>query len=538
MKKTLFQIVALILAILMMATVFAGCASKEKEKSDIDQPLASNTDSEEEEEISPQVIVRNSLLNFLQGVQERDGLLPFISAFQKGSVEFQMNFDAETVYKSIFDESYPGELAELSLGGKLFFDKSAFFFKDLSVYVNLPTENIDVNLNADLYCSADYAYFSAAEIFGEEVCGIIRGESAGKLENSAWASQIPAEKYELIGALIEAYDNGMLGESSKDLKERFIHYLTKMGTSIEKNAEYVVENKLVSVGGEDIDSRVVTLTIDKTAAGSILEELYEELKNDTELRDLVVEYCKYILGLLPTEEIDNIEDLWDDMLETLDKAVNDVEGSLSADALIIEIVTPDKETILRKFTLSFEENGKTETGIVLDVGRNGIQNANRIALSMVDYELVYEITENSENAYKANLKVTVPTYDYGEKVGEQSKTVKTVFDLSIDHNEDTFELTIPDPDTGISYVVLCGIWNAQDGYTVITVNSVTYADETLTNGFDLTLILDEDDPMTGFLNKDQVANLLDFSEADTQRMIGELETALGNLFAKIFSNEK
>lgn len=532
MKKSFLKIVALVMAMLMMAMVFAGCASEEAKKksedSTTDEQFAPNTDPNKEEDSRPQAVVRNSLLNFVKDLQARNGIEPLVNAFKKGSLELQSTFDMEEIAQSIGDSSYSGGKAVLSAGGKFFFAENAFFMNDLSFSVNIPSEEIDVAIeNTDFYISADYAYLANQEILGGAY-GIIRGEMANKFKNSAWVSEIPAEAYELVVALLEAYDTGKLNDAAKDVKEALNRYVTKLGASIEKNGKYVVENKKVTVGGEAIDSRVITVSINEKAVIAIFNDLYAELKNDKELRDLFIEYGDYIVSVIGAAEAGDMAALWDEMLDMLGEAINEAEDSMAPGTLILEVATPDKKSVLRKLTLSFEEEGEVETGIVLDVGKDGIKTSDRISIMLADYEFVYDVITDNTDEYTATFQYTTPEYD-----GKDSEQKKVHNFLRIENNRKakTFELTIYDPDTNVSVCVLGGHYAVAGDRTEISLDSISADGKTLNAGFSLILIIDEDDPMAGIRDKKDVINVLDFTEADSQRIAENFEAIFGDLFA-------
>lgn len=530
-KQTSFKLISLLLAMLMLLATFAGCTSdaenaKKAQEKTTDQPFSPNTDPDAEEDSRPQAVVRNSLLQFAKGLSERDGIEPLVNATQKGSLELQLDFDAEEMYQALYDEVYTGEQADLLIGGKFFFAENAFFMKDLALSISVPFENIDIDLSADLYCSHDYAYLASEEMFSGAY-GIIRGEMAEKFANSALVanSDMPADVYDLFYALLCAYDEGKLNDYTEEATKILGKYLTKLGSSIEKNAKYVTENKKVMVAGEAIDSRVITVTVDEKALLAILDELYAEIEDDKELRELVIECLDYLASFVAPEEVGNNEAIWDELLDALDEAMDEIETEMEPGAFILEIVTPKKKSVLRKLSFSVESDGEAEKLLALDVGKDGIKTTNRIELLMVDDVLIYEITENSADAYKACVKVV-------SNIDDSSATAEIpFFSIENDRKNNTFVFTGYNTDPSESAIVFAGTYTVEKGRTEIIVNSITYDGETLDGGFALKLVIDEDDPITGVLRKDQVTNILDFTEADSQRITENLERIFGDLLA-------
>ena len=264
------------------------------------------------------------------------------------------------------------------------------------------------------------------------------------------------------------------------------------------------------------DERTITLTIDEKAVIGILTDLLNTVKNDRELRDLIVEYSDMLsdyTGMSGAE----LGVQFDNLLAQLETMIPELENEMEPGAIVIAVVTPTNASTLRKLTVSVRYSEGDTVGLqnvlTLDLGAEGIKNTNRISLNIAgEVTLTYEITKNDADAYKAALVASVD--------GD------TMTAFTVEHNRKTNAFTFKVPAVDFA---LGGSLKVEGDVTTLVINSISYEGEKIDKGYSFTVIIDENDPMPKVLNKNEVTNLFELDKAEFKDIMDRAE----NVFADI-----
>ena len=184
----------------------------------------------------PEVVTRNSVADLLKGFTQRQEIEPVLNMLKEGSLEVNAKLSGD-------QEEMPEWLADLEAGGKIYFGKREYMLDNL--YVKNSTDEISLNA----YVGEDLIYVSNEEIL-DGSWGIIRGEAADAFEDWVMAEELPESVKEAILGALEAYDDGVDKDFTKDFEKLIDKYKKVVVKAIEDNATYESESDDVKVGGE------------------------------------------------------------------------------------------------------------------------------------------------------------------------------------------------------------------------------------------------------------------------------------------------
>ena len=508
-KQTTLRIAALLMAMLMVLAAFAGCKNKK------------NNDDEDVDN-SAAAVFRNALAGFAADLQQREELRPLFAMTNGGSMELKANVDLDKMAELVGE---PGLTGSVDVGGKYYFGDKAILLQNMHTDIKLPSENIDFEFGGDFYMDSEYLYASNENVLGGSI-GLIRGELEKSFKSSVFVTEqmLDAETVEILSMILGVLDGNTLDEASAEVQALADRYVKVLFDTLEDNAKYDDEIKAVTVGGESVESHVITMTIDEEAVVGIVEDLYNVVKNDKELRDLIVKYGDMLedyVGMPGAE----LAMQYDNLLAELGENLPTVE-EIGEGALILEVVTPTDASTLRKLTVSVR-NGSVEennimTALTLDLGKDGVKTSNRISLDIAgEVALTYEITKNDADAYKAALVASVD--------GD------TMTAFTVEHNRKTDAFTFKIPEVEFA---LGGSLKVDGDTTTLVINSISYENEKIDKGYSFTVIIDENDPMPKVLNKNEVTNLFELDKAEFKDIIDRAEKVFED-FEKLFgSNSK
>ena len=509
MKKT-FRIVAFLLAMLMMLAMFAGC-NKDKKKN-----------SDEDVDNTPQAVFRNALAGFVTDLGEMPAIKSWLNMCQHGSLEMKAEIDAGRLAASMGET---GVYGYVNAGGKFYYSSTGMFIQNLNMELVSPADNINVNVSGDIYMGTDYAYIRNDNILGGTI-GFVAGETAKAFENASWKDQIPTESFDMILQILKIYD-GEMNEAAEDaieeIKPVVERYISVISASLEKNAKFTEEIKTVSVGGEDVESRVVTLTVDEKAVVGFINDLYAEIKNDSELRGLIVKYGNMLKDYTGGTG-EELAQMFDQMLAELGPQLDSLDEEIPPFAIMASVATPKDASTLRKLEVSMRdgaEDAETATLVTLDAGKGGVKDTNRVELNIMDETIVaYNIDQNDENGYKASLVVN----SYGDIV--------TLFAVDVNKQAGTYTLSIPE-----AQFAMGGTFKVDGDKTTIVFNSLTLEGETYNQGFSMTLVIDENDEIPNVIGKDQVTNVFDLTMDDINIFVDRFDEVFGDLMDRVRPEE-
>ena len=168
-KQSLLRITALLMAMLMVLAVFAGCKSKNKKDDD-------------DVDTSASAVFRNALTGFFTDLGELPVLKTWLNMCQNGSLELEAKVDAGQLAASMGETGVSGSL---DAGYKYYFNGTGILMENIHMNMKYPEENIDVNVSGDIYYGTDYIYVKNDNILGGAI-GLIPGKTADAFENSVW----------------------------------------------------------------------------------------------------------------------------------------------------------------------------------------------------------------------------------------------------------------------------------------------------------------------------------------------------------------
>ena len=502
-KQSLLRIAALLMAMLMVLAAFAGCRSKNKKSEDDDV------------DTSAQAVFRNALAGFVSDLGQRDEFRPFVNALKGGSMEFRSELDIGEM-NAIFGGNSDGTV---TAGGKIYFGDKQILLKDYFTNANIPTDDISFSVSGDVYLSPDYMYASNDNILGGTI-GIVRGEMKKAFENASWKNELDSEYVDMIAKLLEFYDGNEIDDAAADVKGLVERYVKVFWDALEDNAKYEEVTQDVMVAGEFVESRVITMTFDEKSVVGFCKDLYNAVKNDSELRALVVKYGDMLseyTGATGSE----IGSYYDELLNELGNELENMDEYMTPGAFIVEVVTPTNASTLRKLSVSWRDgdaSAAAETYLTLDLGKDGIKTTNYIKLNIMDeMALVYEITVNDANTYKSSMKL-ISTYSSG-------KDTMTAFTVDWNKSSGDFTLDIPE----VEFVMGGNIKTAGDTTTIV-INKIGYENEVINKGFNYTIIVDENDPMPSVVNKNNVTNVLTLTIDELEAIVDRAEEVFKDVF--------
>ena len=457
---------------------------------------------------SPKTVVRNSIGNLVEDFCERDEIAPLINVFTKGSLTVDASADI-------------GEKGKVELGGKLYFSEDEFYLENLHARAN------DIKLNADIYVSEDYMYLTNNKILGGTY-GVVYDDIVSNLKKSIFAPDsgsefsVDKETFDQLIKMLELYTDEKLSEMPKDLEKVYERYMKVLVKSIEKHAKYESDKGEVKVGDDFMYARTITVTIDQKVILNVVKDLHKELKDDDDLRDMLVEYSDHFEGLLAnfmvvpegeTKDFD-IEEYYDKALKAMDEAIENMEESLPKFKVYVKFVTPATSSKILKLGLSVRAEGQKAELLSIDFGKDGIKKSDCIKLEIGGaIEVKYEISENNSREYSSAIKM-----NNGEKW-------ITLIKLTIDKKEDYFKLSSP---LLLGDASIRGSFEQKGDKTTIGLNKIKIGEQTI-DGFNVKITLEEKDSAGKIVAKKNIKDITKIKEKDIEKIASNLEEFLGEI---------
>ena len=445
----------------------------------------------------PQTVIKMSLGSAIEDFLERDELAPMMKMLDKGSLELQMTNGADS--------------EKIELGGKLYFSKNAFYADALKY------KTVNATISGSVYVSEDYSYIYSEDFLNGKTWGIFPGGMSHAFQESVFAYDsktayaIPSkDAHDMIVGILDAYDNGISEEFVKDYEKVTKKYTKLFLNLIGEHGDYEAENDSVKVNGQRIDARVITLIIDGDAAVKIMEDLYEAIEDDDELRKMIIKYGDYVQEyLISSGEMksnEDIEDLYDKMLEEFEKAVDEMDAEIDDfGELILEIATPKFSSRLMKMRLIEKIDGEKEEIFTFEVGTKGIKKSREIHLTLGGAEeYAYRITKNNSDTYEASLQ-----YHFKTLRGETF--TDTLLEIKIDRSSNKFRISLPSSSTYKNGLVIRGNFEQNKGELKISLKDIRNGEEVISSDLSLAVVLKEKDSMPNVKKCNDVANVLDIT---------------------------
>ena len=343
----------------------------------------------------PETVTINAVVGVFDDVFEREEIAPLVSTVQKGSVQVSMN-----------KLSVDGKSSDIKVDGKIYFSKKAIMVDELLVYLD------DMRISGNAYVSEDMIYVNETEILDKSI-GIVKGELADDFSHSIFAcgsgsdyAIAEKEDYEKILEILKCYDSVDIDAFSKDAKKLIALYIKELWKIFCEHAEFTSKTDEIMLANEKRSARVITVTVDSKALSGIIEDAYEFLKNDENMREFIEKYEKdlYVIAkMLLNFDHDSFAGFYEETLKSIENDVKDIctKAEKNDTHVEFEIVTPKLSSKLLKFTMTVDK----EDIFVIDFGKSGIKESDKISIEVYDEKLVYEVAEDSSDAFKIGISL-------------------------------------------------------------------------------------------------------------------------------------
>lgn len=479
---------------------------------------------------NPKYVFKKSLTGAIEDLGKRSELATLTQALEKGSITVDGTLGEELL----------GEEGEVSFGGKFYFNSgkkladSSVYVEDLHAKVSHDGATGEIKGNA--YFSSEYMYIADCNLM-DGCYGLVRGDLKDEFLDSEWIDELidDEDMQDAVASILDYIDKEKDMKLIEDVVAKVEEYSKTLEKLLNKYAEFEKETKSVNCGDGKTDCRVITMTVDEKAVADILNDLYDIIEKDDDLRDLVMDNAEEILDMLEgilneagiEVDIKDVEDFYDDQLldeDTWDELVEMVE-ELDFE-VAISVATGKMSTALRQLSVVVETKmlgEKSEVEFVLNFGKQGVKKTNHISAELDGEELfVYEISENSKKMYKAAF--SIPTFDF-----EKDKNVMTeVINIEVNREKDKFEFAIindhEDYMTGDKIeerYVVSGKFVEEGGAVTISVQEfeeIYDGESESTMKFDINVTIDKKDKMPKLEKKDDVKSVFEMSMDDFEEI--------------------
>lgn len=423
----------------------------------------------------PEVVIKKSIANTMEDFMDREEFSAIFKTLAGGSV----TVDVE------------GDLGKVQ--GKLYFsdvlspDKAQLYAEDVKL------KNGEGYIYFSTYLSSDYAYIADAS-FLDGSYGVSRGDAEEAYLVSPLApgadslAFLDEDDHAFLRALLRMYDAETDLAMIKDAEKTLKRYEGKLTKIFLEHAEIEEENRKVRVCGTRMESRVITVSVDEQALADMVTDLYDTLAEDKKLRDLVVKYNQTISDLMGNgfdalsyyDETFLNADTWTELYNR----ITDQKFEIS-----VVLVTALSSAVLRQLSVNVTTDEEREV-LFLDIGKNGVKNADYVTLDVYDTRYIYEVAENDNRLFEA--------YVYMEK--------DVLLALEIDKKGERYSLTVSE-DT--EYV---GKYLEEGDTITVSLDKIRQGEHT--ELCDLKVILDTKDKMPTPQKREDMANLFTLSKED------------------------
>ncbi len=498
---------------------------------------------------NPKFVFNQSLDGALNGLAKRSEFATLNKSSDSGSILLEGTID---------DEELLGEDNEISFGGKFYFqngknpEDAGVYIEDLNF--TLSSDGEEGEFRASAYFSTEYMYIADCNLM-DGTYGLVRGDLKDEFMDSDWVDELfidvtdGEELKESIGNVLGYIDDKKEQALIEDASEKLEEYTKLLKDLLDDYAEFEMDVRKVDCGDERVKSRVVTMTLDQDAVAAILEEMIAALREDDELRNLVMEHGEELLSLFEDylevldedfdmdDTMEEVEDFYDNLFFKDDwKQI--IYGLKNEEFEVkIQVASALLTPTLRKLTVTLDGDGMMQE-YVLNVGADGVKKSNHFSFEANGAVLVaYDISENSKDKYVAAL--SVPQYN-PEKGRREMTDIAT---LEVNHAKEKYTLTLIDGSWETEFdmntytdeyyfsedkIVVTGKL-ADDGKSVqITLDQVKflYDDDEMENesySFDISLTINVKDKMPDVKDSGKVKSIFEMDMDDFEEIAENFE---------------
>ena len=318
--------------------------------------------------------------------------------------------------------------ADVRASAKLYLEleDSTLMFDEISASVKMGEDKL--SLTGSVYADNEKVYVKNDEILGGAY-GVEKGTLVEGFKKSVFAPDsgsemaLDEELYESIIKALEIAEGDLPDKVVKDATDLADTYLTKVRKLIFKHAEYSNVTEEVKIGGEKINARVISVIITPETIVNFLEDFYDYLKNDDDLRDFVVNNYNDFkpvteLFLMTKTGVDtdiNVGEVYDEAIEGLGEQIDAiVESMKDADEgfVALRLAMPKLSTNLMKAWIvsgsdvkDIEEDPDELVEMMsIDFGEDGAEDTNAITIEYAGQKIKYTVTEEDDvTTYKLSM---------------------------------------------------------------------------------------------------------------------------------------
>lgn len=505
---------------------------------------------------NPKFVFEQSLDGALKALGKRSEFATLNKSSDCGSILLEGTID---------DEELLGEGNEVSFGGKVYF-KSGKKPEDAGVYMEdlnftLSSDGEEAEFKASAYFSTEYMYVADCNLM-DGTYGLVRGDLQDEFMDSDWIDEIFAdvndgeELKESIGNVLGYIDDKKEQSLIKDASEKLEEYVKLLEDLLNDYAEFEMDVRKVDCGDERVKSRVVTMTLDQDAVAAILEEMIAALREDDELRTLVMDHGEELLSLFEDylevldedfdmdDTMEEVEEFYDNLFSKSDWRETIYDLKSQEFEVKIQVASALLTPTLRKLTVILDGDGSRMQEYVLNIGSDGVKKSNHFSFEANGVMLfAYDITENSKSKYASAL--SVPMYN-PEKGRDEMTAVAT---LEVNHDKEKYTLTLIDSSWDTDFdmdtyteeyyfredkIVATGKL-ADDGKVIkITLDQVKflYDDDEIENesySFDISLTINVKDKMPDVKDSSKVKSIFEMDMEDFEEIAKNFEEEFSDI---------
>lgn len=505
---------------------------------------------------NPKFVFEQSLDGALKALGKRSEFATLNKSSNCGSILLEGTID---------DEELLGEGNEVSFGGKVYF-QSGKKPEDAGVYMEdlnftLSSDGEEAEFKASAYFSTEYMYVADCNLM-DGTYGLVRGDLQDEFMDSDWIDEIFAdvndgeELKESIGNVLGYIDDKKEQSLIKDASEKLEEYVKLLEDLLNDYAEFEMDVRKVDCGDERVKSRVVTMTLDQDAVAAILEEMIAALREDDELRTLVMDHGEELLSLFEDylevldedfdmdDTMEEVEEFYDNLFSKSDWRETIYDLKSQEFEVKIQVASALLTPTLRKLTVILDGDGSRMQEYVLNIGSDGVKNSNHFSFEANGVMLfAYDITENSKSKYASAL--SVPMYN-PEKGRDEMTAVAT---LEVNHDKEKYTLTLIDSSWDTDFdmdtyteeyyfredkIVATGKL-ADDGKVIkITLDQVKflYDDDETENesySFDISLTINVKDKMPDVKDSSKVKSIFEMDMEDFEEIAKNFEEEFSDI---------
>ena len=447
------------------------------------------------------------------------------TGFQNSIEAFESN---RTV--SMLDKLYNGGSTEISMDLKTLLADSGLALDGTgSVKVYTDTENeksvitLGVQLDqlqemdASLYVAPDNAVLASQWLLGDKAYGITLQSFAEDFNKSVFRMDGPyslgielPENYQLVpeGAQKYAEDAAVIGGKMA------AHFLK----TFEENSSVEKAAATVTLGGEEIKTTAVTVSMDHQQLGAIAEDAIEYLRTDADFKKFMEENAEYMFrSLALAEGAGSAADYVTEFYQELDKAAAEMDQTKK-----------DLEESNASLTVTFHitKSGKQLVGMDLAaVDKEEVLELRFFAGPDLKEAKEFRFYVNEEgNTYQGTYIVKVNDENTFVSLLDFSENGEEVLKADIQWDKQTGKLEIIGADEWDDSIVIQGSLEQAEEATTIRLDSVTADGVKEETGVTVVLRTSDEMPATP-----QYTELLKMTEAE----VGSLVEGLGTVILQL-----